>query len=165
MNYCHLFSPIPRMFLMVLLAVELVLSNSRYAPFSRVWWHGSKATEYTQLTCYVQDLSDKKTCRGSTVLRYAHVFGKSEVSFSILSEVNSKARWNRRRLAGCTPTADQYRKRKLNDLCCQLSISHHGQVFLSCLALAVASGSKSLRKISKLNLIISNNTNNLFLFE
>lgn len=80
------------------------------------------------------------------VLHYARVFGKSKVSSSILAEVNSKARCNRRRFVGYTPTEDQYRKRKLNDLRCQLSISQLGQVFLSSLALAVASGSKSLRK-------------------
>lgn len=104
-------------------------------------------------TCHVQDLSDKKPCCGSMVLRYVHVFGK--VSSSILAEVNSKARWNRRRFVGYTPTADQYRKRKLNDLRCQLSISHLGQVFF------VESGSCHCLRFQKSEKNIETKFNNI----
>jgi len=100
-------------------------------------------------------------CSGSTVLRYVRVVGKqSEVSLNILAEVDSKARCTRS--VGQTATGDPYRQRKR----CPLLISHLGQVFfLLSLALAKASGSKSLRKISKLNSVISNNTDHFFLFK
>lgn len=106
-------------------------------------------------TCHVQDLSDKKTYCGSVVLSYVHVFGKSKVSSSILAEDNSKARWNRRRFVGYTPTADQYRKRKLNDRRCQLSISHLGQVFF------VESGSCSCLRFQKSEKRIETKFNNI----
>ena len=95
---------------------------------------------------------------------YKNVFGKFKVRSSVLAEANSKARWSRRSFVGYMPTADQYRKRKLNDLRCQLSVFSFRAISFF-LALAIASGSKSLRKILKLNSIISNNSNNLFLFK
>lgn len=110
-------------------AVRFVQSNSGYVPFSGVQWQRSEATDSTQLTCCVQDLSDKKTCCGSMVLRYVHVFGRSKVSCSILAEVNRKPRWNRCRFVGHNPIADQYRIRKSNDLHYLLSISYLGQAF------------------------------------
>lgn len=72
----------------------------------------------TTLTCHVQDLSDKVSHCGPTVLRYVHICGKSEVRSSIQAEVNNKARWTRCRFAGCAPAADQCCEIKLNELQC-----------------------------------------------
>ena len=83
------------------------------------------------LTYHVQDNSDKSPYSGSMALRYVHRFGKIQSQFQ--QKLTAKPDGAEGGFVDKLLQQISIVKRKLNDLYCQLSISHAGQSVLSSL--------------------------------